>query len=181
MQSALLTKVTIKSVGNHVLYRATPVHVGDNQVASGIQLEALSLEDDGAGICYNVYFYNVQPGVNINYSNGKSELVDETIEPNGIIPFVTDAPSVSNPEMMSEIRSQLEILFINQKDTVEYNTMINDLDLIADEARTVGGDKSWKVYAELKQYQFEYMETLSEYVPNLLAEEPFFRNVFPVA
>lgn len=59
--------------------------------------------------------------------------------------------------------------------------MINDLDRIADEAKTVGGDKSWKVYAELKQYQFDYMETLSEYVPNLLAEEPFFRNVFPAA
>ncbi len=171
----------ISATKNHVLYRATPVYVGDNQVASGIQLEALSLEDNGAGICFNVYFYNVQPGVNINYANGKSELVDETIDANGIIPFVTDAPSASNPDLMFEIHSQLEILFINQRDTVEYKTMINDLDRIADEARTVGGDKSWKVYAELKQYQFDYMETLSEYVPNLLAEEPFFRNVFPAA
>lgn len=58
----------ISATKNHVLYRATPVYVGDNQVASGIQLEALSLEDNGAGICFNVYFYNVQPGVNINYA-----------------------------------------------------------------------------------------------------------------
>lgn len=171
----------IKSTGNHVLYRATPVYVGDNRVASGVQLEAISLEDNGVGICFNVYFYNVQPGININYANGKSELVDETIDANGIIPFVTDAPSTSNPDLMFAIRSQLEILFINQKDSLEYKSMINSLDLIADEARTVGGDKSWKVYAELKQYQFDYMATLSEYVPKLLEKESFFQTGFPAA
>lgn len=171
----------IKAAGNHVLYRATPVYVGDNQVVSGVQLEALSLEDDGAGIHFNVYLYNVQPGVDINYANGKSKLADETIDANGIIPFVTDIPSACNPDLMFEIRSQLEILFINQKDTAEYKAMINDLDLIADEARTVGGDKSWKVYAELKQYQFDYMEILCEYVPKLLAKESFFRSAFPAA
>ena len=49
----------IKSTGNHVLYRATPVYVGDNKVVSGVQLEALSLEDNGTGICFNMYFsYN---------------------------------------------------------------------------------------------------------------------------
>lgn len=171
----------IKETGNHVLYRATPVYVADNQVASGVQLEALSLEDKGAGICFSVYFYNVQPGVGINYANGKSELVDDTIDANGIIPFVTDIPSANNPDLMFVIRTQLEILFINQKDSAEYKAMINDLDLIADEARTVGGDKSWKVYAELKQYQYDYMETLCEYVPKLLAKEAFFTSAFPAA
>lgn len=174
-------KKYIQATRNHVLYRATPVYVGDNLMASGVQLEALSLEDNGAGICFNVYFYNVQPGVGIDYANGKSELVDDTIDANGIIPFVTDIPSAENPDLMFEIRSQVEILFNNQKGTAEYKAMIDDLNHIADEARTVGGDKNWKVYAQLKQYQFDYMETLCEYVPKLLAEEPFFQSVFPAA
>lgn len=171
----------IQATRNHVLYRATPVYVGDNLMASGVQLEAISLEDNGVGICFNVYFYNVQPGVDIDYANGKSELVDDTIDANGIIPFVTDIPSAENPDLMFEIRSQVEILFNNQKESAEYKAMINDLNHIADEARTVGGDKNWKEYAQLKRYQFDYMETLCAYVPKLLAEEPFFQSAFPAA
>lgn len=56
----------VKNTGNHVLYRATPVYKGDNLVASGVQLEGYSVEDKGEGICFNVYLYNVQPGVDIN-------------------------------------------------------------------------------------------------------------------
>lgn len=171
----------VRETRNHVLYRAVPVYVGDNLMASGVQLEALSLEDNGAGICFNVYFYNIQPGVDINYASGKSELVDETIHASGIIPFVTDIPSAESPDLMLEIRSQIEILFSNQKESAKYKAMINNLNYIADEARTVSGDKNWKVYAQLKRYQFDYMETLCEYVPKLLAEEPFFQSVFPAA
>lgn len=64
----------VQETGNHVLYRVTPVFEGENLVASGVQIEAKSIEDDGEGICFNVYVYNVQPGVTINYSNGQSEL-----------------------------------------------------------------------------------------------------------
>lgn len=60
----------VKSTDYHVLYRVTPVYEGDNLVASGVQLEAQSVEDNGAGLSFNVYCYNVQPGVNINYANG---------------------------------------------------------------------------------------------------------------
>lgn len=60
---------------NHVLYRVTPIFEGNNLVASGVQMEAYSIEDDGKGICFNVYVYNVQPGISINYSNGESELI----------------------------------------------------------------------------------------------------------
>lgn len=63
----------VKETGNHVAYRATPIYEGDNLVASGVQLEALSIEDDGEGICFNVYCYNVQPGVKIDYRDGKSK------------------------------------------------------------------------------------------------------------
>lgn len=62
----------IKETGNHVLYRVTPVFQGDNLVASGVTMEALSVEDAGEGVCFSVYVYNVQPGVEIAYATGES-------------------------------------------------------------------------------------------------------------
>ena len=64
----------IKETGNHVLYRVTPIYDGVNLVARGVQLEALSMEDNGEGICFNVYVYNNQPGVVIDYATGESRL-----------------------------------------------------------------------------------------------------------
>lgn len=60
----------IKETGNHVLYRVTPVYEEDNLVASGVQMEAESVEDKGESISFNVYVYNVQPGVEIDYQTG---------------------------------------------------------------------------------------------------------------
>lgn len=62
----------VKETDNHVLYRVTPVFDGDNLVASGVQMEAESVEDDGAGVKFNVYCYNVQPGIGIDYATGDS-------------------------------------------------------------------------------------------------------------
>ena len=59
---------------NHVLYRVTPVFKDDDLVAHGVQMEAYSVEDNGEGICFNVYVYNVQPGIIIDYSDGFSAL-----------------------------------------------------------------------------------------------------------
>lgn len=59
---------------NHVLYRVTPIFKGNNLLASGVQIEAYSVEDSGKGICFNVYVYNVQPGILIDYSTGESKL-----------------------------------------------------------------------------------------------------------
>ena len=67
----------VQETGNHVLYRVTPVFTGDNLLADGVQMEALSVEDEGAGICFNVFVYNVQPGININYATGESSLAAE--------------------------------------------------------------------------------------------------------
>ena len=62
----------IKETGNHVLYRVTPLFEGDNLVASGVEMEALSVEDEGDGVSFHVYVYNVQPGVEIDYATGES-------------------------------------------------------------------------------------------------------------
>lgn len=64
----------IKETGNHVLYRVTPVFYEDELVARGVQMEAWSVEDAGDGICYNVYVYNAQPGIEIDYKTGISDL-----------------------------------------------------------------------------------------------------------
>lgn len=64
----------IRETGNHVLYRVTPVFKGDNLVASGVRMEAKSVEDHGAGILFHVYVYNKQPGVEIDYATGENWL-----------------------------------------------------------------------------------------------------------
>ena len=68
----------IKETGNHVMYRVTPVFEGNSLVASGVVMEAKSVEDDGDGILYCVYAYNVQPGINIDYATGASSLEENT-------------------------------------------------------------------------------------------------------
>ncbi len=67
----------IKETNNHVLYRVTPVFVGNELVARGVLMEAWSVEDNGDGICFNVFVYNVQPGVKIDYATGNSRLENE--------------------------------------------------------------------------------------------------------
>lgn len=62
----------VKSTSNHVMYRVTPIYRGNNLVASGVQMEGYSVEDKGRGISFNVYCYNVQPGIKINYKTGTS-------------------------------------------------------------------------------------------------------------
>lgn len=68
----------VKETGNHVLYRVNPIFEGNNLVASGVTMEGYSVEDDGDGICFNVYVFNAQPGIEIDYSNGNSWLSGET-------------------------------------------------------------------------------------------------------
>lgn len=62
----------IEETGNHVLYRVTPYYHGDDLVPFGVQMEALSMENDQDGICCNLFLYNIQPGIEINYANGES-------------------------------------------------------------------------------------------------------------
>lgn len=67
----------VEYTGNHVLYRVTPVYSGKNLLASGVQMEAYSVEDKGKGVSFNVYCYNNQPGVTIDYATGESWLSSE--------------------------------------------------------------------------------------------------------
>lgn len=71
----------VENTNNHVLYRVTPMFEGENLLATGVLMEAWSVEDNGEGICFNVFVYNSQPGIIIDYSNGESK-IDENYNQN---------------------------------------------------------------------------------------------------
>ena len=90
----------IKETDNHVMYRVTPVTEGDDLIASGVQMQAESVEDDGAGISFNVYVYNVQPYVVIDYRTGENWEGDEIAEPEGKWADGTEAEPSDTKEQM---------------------------------------------------------------------------------
>ncbi len=85
----------VNGTGYHVLYRVTPHYYGENLIASGVQIEAFSVEDHGSSICFNVYCFNVQPGVVIDYLTGESYPEDTPGTRSG--PLLMDEPSVFVP------------------------------------------------------------------------------------
>lgn len=90
----------IKETDNHVMYRVTPAFEGDDLIASGVQMQAESVEDDGAGISFNVYVYNVQPYVVIDYRTGENWEGDEIAEPEGKWADGTEAEPSDTKEQM---------------------------------------------------------------------------------
>lgn len=103
----------VKETGNHVLYRVTPIFTGDELVARGVQMEAYSVEDEGDAICFNVYCYNVQPGVKIDYTTGESRLDEDAFTNGEMGDYVLNTnskkfhlPSCSGATEMSEKNRQ---------------------------------------------------------------------------
>ncbi|MCR5479339.1 MAG: DNA/RNA non-specific endonuclease [Ruminococcus sp.] len=86
----------IKSTGNHVIYRSTPIFIGSNLVCSGVLMEGKSVEDNGAGLTFCVFAYNVQPGVTINYADGSSS-GPEYIETQATTKATTAKATNNNP------------------------------------------------------------------------------------
>ena len=70
-----MTADYIKETGNHVLYRSTPIFEGNNLLATGVLMEGWSVEDNGDGICFNVFCYNAQPGIELEYATGESHQI----------------------------------------------------------------------------------------------------------
>ena len=103
----------IKETENHVLYRVTPIFEDSNLVASGVHMEAMSVEDRGEGICFNIYCYNVQPGVAIDYATGESHLDEEALSEGAQMEYVLNTkgkkfhlPDCSSVEDMKEENKQ---------------------------------------------------------------------------
>jgi len=108
----------VRSTDNHVLYRVTPVFEGDNLVATGVQMEAWSVEDEGEGICYNVFCYNVQPGIDIDYATGDSKVSEKTeddakqaddIQVEGATEKVTESTTESRTETETKLSGEDEV------------------------------------------------------------------------
>lgn len=103
----------VKETGHHVLYRVTPVFDGNNLVASGVQMEAMSVEDDGEAVLFNVYCYNNQPGITIDYATGDSHLSDEGTTSSGKQTYILNTsakkfhkPTCSGVKQMKESNKQ---------------------------------------------------------------------------
>lgn len=88
----------VQETGNHVMYRVTPIFEGDNLLANGVQIEAQSVEDNGEGILFNVYCYNVQPGVEIDYATGESNLDNSATETSDSVNTSGNTESTNVPE-----------------------------------------------------------------------------------
>lgn len=87
----------VKETGNHVLYRVTPIYEGDDLVASGVLMEAKSVEDKGKGVCFCVYVYNCQPGIHIDYATGESMRETEYAQ--------SETGATTKPKTQSETKS----------------------------------------------------------------------------
>ena len=114
-----LTADYIKETGNHVMYRVTPIFEGNNLLASGVQMEGYSVEDNGDGICFNVYCYNVQPGIIIDYSDGSStgSSIQESSQAS-----TTPEPSVVESSVAQEISEGPVSQVIDNSTTYILNT-----------------------------------------------------------
>lgn len=90
----------VRETGNHVLYRVTPVFVGDELMAHGVHMEAESVEDGGAGVSFNVYCFNVQPGLQIDYETGESWRVESASAGSGEQGVAVETTYVLNTSSM---------------------------------------------------------------------------------
>lgn len=100
----------IENTGNHVLYRVTPIFEDENLVASGVQIEAWSVEDNGEGISFHVYCYNVQPGIGINYKTGESWVNNMDTDDESIHIDQIDNVELEETEQQKDVQSHSEIL-----------------------------------------------------------------------
>ena len=113
----------IQETGHHVLYRVTPFYHDDDLVPFGVQMEALSMETDSDGICCNMFLYNVQPGVEIDYRTGNSwraEQVFSLDEPTNIPDNVIKTVPAEIPESTPEPEI-LTVTYVLNKNTHKFH------------------------------------------------------------
>lgn len=115
----------VQNTGNHVIYRVTPVFEDSNLLAYGVIIEAFSVEDNGKGICFNVFCYNAQPGISINYSTGESVALDTQAditksqnESNYIVNINTNKFHQPNCSSVSSIKAKNRIDYFGMRDTL---------------------------------------------------------------
>lgn len=123
----------IWSTGNHVMYRVTPIFEENNFVSTGVLMEGYSVEDNGQGICFNIFCYNAQPGVIIDYANGENQL-DESSDVIVLDPFVedTDEPPIIDREMPDNSDEQSQTYILNKNTKKIHYPWCSSVDDMAD-------------------------------------------------
>ena len=110
----------VKETSNHVLYRVSPIFLGRELVARGVIMEAYSVEDEGEGICFNVFVYNNQPGVEIDYLTGESRGIPDTEDDYSEEVYILNTNSMkfhkSNCESVSTIKDKNKQEYIGDRD-----------------------------------------------------------------
>lgn len=116
----------IKETDNHVAYRVSPVFKDDNLLAYGVQIEALSIEDNGAGICFNIYCFNAQPNVLIDYNTGESSLeidyeyiTDGNEKPDYILDSKCKEYHLPSCEKIADIENGYKLNYIGNKEKLK--------------------------------------------------------------
>jgi len=109
----------VEGTGNHVLYRVTPVFEGDNLVADGVLMEAESVEDNGAGILFNVFCYNVQPGIVIEYADGSSKVSEASAVE------ATDKEGASTPSTIPDKEDEPDVYVAAEPAQTDGNYVVN--------------------------------------------------------
>lgn len=155
----------IKETNNHVLYRVTPVYEGNNLVATGVQMEAKSVEDDGEGIEFNVFVYNIQPGITIDYATGASALNGEEIKTDSS----TNSSTVNNSSNSSNSNSSTNDNKNNSTNNTIENNSNSDKNNNASNGVIRGNSKS-KIYHCPGQRDYENMSD-SDYLVNFNSED----------
>lgn len=108
----------IKETDYHVMYRVTPIYEGNNLVANGVQMEAYSVEDNGKGICFNVFVYNVQDGIEIDYATGESQLADKNAK--------TETNTAAQTQERSDSNTNAQSDAISNTNTQSQNSIASD-------------------------------------------------------
>ena len=129
----------VKETGNHVMYRVTPIFEGKNLVASGVQMEAYSVEDNGKGVCFNIYVYNVQPGITINYATGENWLTTTSSSQSSTTQATETTYILNTGSKKIHLPTCSSSSTISEKNRKEYTGSINDL--LSQGYTTCGGCK----------------------------------------
>ena len=143
----------VKETSNHVMYRVTPVFEGDNLVADGVLIEAESLEDNGSGILFNVFCYNVQPGIVIDYATGDSTEAQT---------YTTAASETqSYTTVVQETQSAADIPAAADSGTYAVNSSNGKIHIVGACPATGNGDNAMKhpvyfnIYEEAESYSLQ--------------------------
>lgn len=112
----------VNETNHHVLYRVTPIYEGDDLVAKGVQMEAYSVEDDGEGVCFNVFVYNNQPGIEIDYATGESSLEGKTSDKSNSEESKSNAKQKMDSQTDSANQSGTKKAVKQQNNAAENNT-----------------------------------------------------------